>query len=260
MFRTLLGFAVALAIAGPAYPASFLVNSNGGTIAEVDTTTGNLSNAFDAGLVFFDIAIDDLGTGYGVTNTNVLYSIDLGAQSTSFIGNTGFLQAGLAFEFGGLFGSGGNNLYSIDSTTGVATIVGPGVGGNFNSSGDIAFAGGDLFYATSSNSCDGIGDCLWTIDANSGVGTIVGATGFDDLVGLVFIDGELFGTSASDNNIYLLDTITGAGTFVNSYDFGADFTFGAAVAPSSVAPIPVNPSLPLLISGILMLALPRRRN
>lgn len=249
-----------LMVGGPAYSASFLVNSSGGTIAEVDTATGNLSNSFDAGVVFFDIAIDDFGTGYGVSSTNGLYSIDLGAQTTSFIGNTGSLQAGLAFEFGGLFGSGGNNLYSINTSTGLATVVGSGVGGTFNSSGDLAFAGGDLFYATSSNSCGGLGDCLWTIDANTGVGTIVGATGINDLVGLVFVEGELFGMSAGDSNIYLLNTSTGAGTFVNSYDFGTDFTYGAAIAPSSVAPIPVSPSLPLLGAGILLLGLMRRLN
>lgn len=105
--------------------ASVLVGSSDGTIAELDTTAGNLSNAFDPGnSSWFDIAIGNFGTGYGINNGGQLYSININTQNVGFLGNTGATVNSLAFGAGGmLYGTCGGNLYSLNTGNGAATAV-----------------------------------------------------------------------------------------------------------------------------------------
>lgn len=238
----------------PVSAASVLVGSSDGTIAQLDTDTGTLSNAFDAGnYSWFDIAIDNSGTGYGINGGSELYSININTQSVAKIGNTGRTVNGLAFGDGGaLYGTGGGNLYSLNTGNGAASVVGSGVGGNFNSSGDIAFAGGTTFYGTSTSNCGNVGsglggDCLWSIDAVTGLGSAVGGTGVGSVYGLALTGGTLFGLSSA-NNAYSLDTSDGTATFLTAYNLSGS-TFGAGVPPSAVVPVPA--SLPLLLGGLL---------
>lgn len=257
MKQLLSGTAVLLAMAMPASAASVLVGSSDGTIAEVDTSNGAVSNSFDTGTQnWFDIAVDNDGNAFGVDLGSTTWSIDLGTQSATSLGATGAFINGLAFGAGNtLYGSGDNNLYTIDTVSGGATVVGTGVGGNFFSSGDIAFAGGS-FFGTSSNSCGGIGgDCLWSIDATSGVGTAIGDIGVSSVFGLALTGGTLFGLS-SDDNIYTINTSTGAGTLATGFTLSGA-TNGAAVPPSAVIPVPA--ALPLLATALFGLGWVGRR-
>lgn len=231
----------------PVSAASVLVGSSNGTIAELETTTGTLSNSFDPGnYSWFDIAVDNSGNAYGINGGTQLYSIDLVGQNVSFLGNLGATVNGLAFGAGGtLYGTGGGSLFTLNTGNGAATSVGA-VGGNFASSGDIAYAGGNTFYGTSSAACGGIGDCLWSIDATSGAGAAIGATGVRQVYGLALTGGTLFGLSSA-NNAYSINTATGAATHLTGYSLPGG-TYGAAVPPAAVVPVPA--SLPLLLGGL----------
>lgn len=254
-------FAAGLVLtAAAASAASVTVGTLAGEIATVDTTTGAVTNSFNPGVGgWFDVAINNGGTAYGVVSGSTLYSLDLGAQTASNIGSTGAFINGLAFgSGGGLFGTGGNGLYSIDTGTGSASLIGAGVGGSFLSSGDIAYAGGTTFYGTSASGCGGIGgDCLWSIDSATGLGTIIGSTGVNQIYGLGIVGGTLFGLSSA-NDVYSIDTTTGAAEFLTAYTV-AGSTGGAAVPPSTVAPIPVPASLPLLAAGLAGFGFTARR-
>ncbi|MEP0962400.1 MAG: VPLPA-CTERM sorting domain-containing protein [Roseobacter sp.] len=243
--------------------ATITVGTIAGTIATVDTTSGDIKTSFNPGVGgWFDIAINNAGTAIGIVRGSGVYSIDLGAQSATSLGSSGAFINSLAFGNGeSLFGTGNNGFYSVNTTTGAASLVGSGVGAGFRSSGDIAYGGGTTFYGTSSGNCGGIGgDCLWSIDSTTGAGSIIGSIGVNDVYGLGIVDGLLFGLSAS-NAAYSIDTTTGAGTFLTSYSV-AGVTGGAAVPPSAVTPIPVPASLPLLtvgLGGLVIVARRRRR-
>lgn len=236
--------------------STVLVGSSNGTIAEVDTSTGVVSNAFDAGnFNWFDIAVNNAGTAYVNDKGGTLYSVDLGLQSVTLVGGHGAFVNGLAFGGGNtLYGTGGGLLYTIDTSTGAASQVGSGVGSGFNSSGDIAFAGNNQLFGTSTGGCGGGTDCLYSIDAITGAGSLVGAIGVQNVYGLAVQGGVLFGLS-SDDNIYKINTTTGAGSLATGYNV-AGATNGAAVQPSTV---PVPASLPLLLGGLAGLVFLRRR-
>lgn len=256
MKKLVLAAAIAVPFALPATASSLLVGTLGSDIAEVDTTTGAVSNSFNTGVgSWFDIAVNNAGVAFGAVNGRELYEIDLTAQSASLIGTLGSFINSLAFGPGGtLYGTGGNSFYSIDTGTATETLIGA-VGGTFSSSGDLALAPGNKMFATSIGS--GNGDTLWEIDIATGAGTEIGATGVSELFGLGIQGGTLFGTSTS-NELYTIDTATGTATFVAAYA-GLGSTGGAAVPPSTVPPIPVPAALPLMVAGLGALGLAARR-
>jgi hypothetical protein len=260
MKQLFLAAAIAVPLALPASASSLLVGTLFGEIAEVDTTTGVVSNAFNPGVgSWFDIAVNNVGTAFGTVNIlgfDILYEIDVAAQTATSVGTMGAFINSLAFgPTNTLYGAGDGSFYSIDTTTATTTLIGN-VGGAFDSSGDLAFAGGSKMFATSVGSVAG-GDTLWEIDIATGAGTEIGSTGVAGLFGLGIIDGTLYGTSAA-NDLYTVDTSTGAASFVTSYAVTGD-TGGAAVPPSTVAPIPVPAALPLMLAGIGALGFAARR-
>ena len=123
--------------------------------------------------------------------------------------------------------SGAASLYTINSLTGAATLVGP-IG--FTTVGALAFSpSGTLYGSGTSTTVDG--PVLIMINTATGAGTLVGATGtsgnFQDIA--FRSDGTLFGYDGG--TIYRFNTTTGAATMVGSTGFG--FPDGNALAFSS---------------------------
>lgn len=127
-----------------------------------------------------------------------------------------------------------STLYSVQASDGAATAIGP-IG--FYQVGTLAFAPNGSLYGIGKNGANKW--VLLKIDLISGAGTAVGATGLDvPFEAITFrSDGILFGysrrTSAKANggSVYLIDTGSGAASFVGNTNRASDDC--AAVAFSS---------------------------
>lgn len=233
-----------------AYAATVIVSSDTGEIGRLDTTTGLISDVVATGEFWLDIATTTDGMLFGV-NGDGLYAIDLSAPDPiTEVGPNLFLN-GLAFDNNDtLFASFRDELYTIDTSTGAASLVGS-ISNGFYSSGDIAFGDDGMLYGTSTQGCaSSASDCLFAIDAQTAEGTYIGDIGYPFVYGLASSDGSLFGVTDADGLVEI-DTSTGQGTEITS-DFAMDgVTSGAAGvdAPQD----PETPLVPLPASGWMLL-------
>jgi hypothetical protein len=178
--------------------------------------------------VMSDIAFDPAGNLYGIDFSN-LYRIDKTTAVATWIGSTGITSNALVFDANGTLYTANTALYTLNVTTGAATLIGNG-GDAYDSSGDLAFVGGQLFLASLASG--GGSDELFRIDPATGHGTLVGAITYDVVYGLgTYDDADLYGTAGTD--VIAIDTTTGTGTLVLDYGGkGLTDAFGAAVAAS----------------------------
>lgn len=117
------------------------------------------------------------------------------------------------------------NLYTIDPSTGAATIVGP-IG--FGLTGMAVHPSGTLYGTESTNG--GAGARLITIDRTTGAGTVVGpleeadSTQHNTIAGLTFVGAVLIGWSENNDTPVQIDIATGLvtdlGGGTNSYGSG----------------------------------------
>lgn len=134
-----------------------------------------------------------------------------------------------AAEGGSLAGS----LYTLDSTTGAATLVGS--MGSYAITG-MAFRPSDgVLFGSTANGSPTNPKWLVTIDPTTGAVTPVGAfgvTGFNTMADIAFAaDDTLYGIASSQHRLYTINTSTGAATqvstqtpggFGNAFDFLGD--------------------------------------
>jgi len=107
-----------------------------------------------------------------------------------------------------------SSLYSIDSATGEATLIGP-IG--FGGVSGLDFAADGTLYGTGFDG--GSVHVLITIDTTTGAGTAVGPTGIIQASDISFrnADGQLFGYQRPGGSLlYEISTVTGAGTALGS--------------------------------------------
>ncbi len=241
--------AVALTISTGVHAAYITVSTSTGGIYDVDTTTG-AATFVASGVMLTDIARDASGNLWGVDFNN-LYAIDTDTNTFTNVGNLGaYGMNALTFNSGTLYGANftNNNTYSIDTTSGIATVLGS---GSYVSAGDLAFnSSGDLFLAadTASN------DTFASVNTSTWASTAIGQTGIDNAYGLAFVDGVMYGVSAA-NDIYTIDTSTGVATLISSITGISGDVYGA-----SVSAVPVPAAVWLFVSGALgLIGFSRRR-
>ncbi len=111
----------------------------------------------------------------------------------------------LGFSGNTLYGTGGNNFFSVNTSTGTGTLINSDTG--FDSSGDIAWDGSQ-FFAT------GTDGNLYSLALN-GTSQSIGNTGFNDFFGLAYENKTLYGYR-SDRSIYSISGMTGAATLVST--------------------------------------------
>ncbi|MFM6245448.1 MAG: Calx-beta domain-containing protein, partial [Dolichospermum sp.] len=184
---------------------TFVNSYTTGEIGRVNTLTGLFTPIPNDTLNpnFFDIAYDGSSL-WGITSGGVLYKINVTTGTRTSIGSAGAFINGLDFDnTGNLYGTGGNGFYTINKTTGAATLQAtlPGV----SSSGDIVW-NGTGFYETS---LSGTGDILYSV-STAGVVTSIGSTGFNNIYGLAYDGQNLLGYTANNQQIQI-NTTTGAG-------------------------------------------------
>ncbi|MGB0712348.1 MAG: hypothetical protein ACPGUC_02200 [Gammaproteobacteria bacterium] len=157
---------------------------------------------------------------FAVTDAGVLYEVESESGPVTTVGNTGVggLQALTLATDGTLYTTQGSNLYTLNKSTGAASLIGGFGGGVVGVEGIAINAGGTLYAAD--------GGTLYTIDTGTGTATFAGNTGigWDDLAfaqaditfsGGTISAGTLLGLDATVG-IYTIDTSTFVSTLVES--------------------------------------------
>jgi hypothetical protein len=260
-------FAMALVAVVPCFATTVYVSADNDNLYTIDPTTGATTLVGNMGAEMTDIALRNgamFGTDFPVSGPNSLYAINPTTGATTLIGSTSVYLNALQFGSDGtLYGAGGapgcgppphvtacNSLYTINTTTGAATLVGTGV---YNSSGDLESIGG--LYLSSATSTT---DQLFTVDAITGAGTLVGDIGFAQVYGLGYVPetGTLYGFNDVGNNVLSINTTTGAGTSIAQYSSSFEI-LGAAT--DATVPEPRTTGILTVGLGLLLGVVGRSR-
>jgi hypothetical protein len=185
-----------------------------------------------------DIALDEEGGMIGISFGSV-YAVDpetavctyLADLDTSSFNGLSWVE-GVGADPDGKSLVGVNqegDFCTIDPETGVSNCLGA-YGGGLGSSGDLVFVRGAGVFATATSLAYG-SDVLVSIDPADGSASVIGPTGFQDIWGLAYWGGQIFGFT--DGGEFLtIDPATGAGTLVTTK---ANQFWGAGV--TTVAPV-----------------------
>lgn len=193
-----------------------------GTLSSINPSTGVGTVIGNSGITMFDIALSAGGGLYGVDSVSRLYTINTTNATATLVGSTGVFINSLTFGPNGvLYGAGNNQVYTINTATGLATALSATIGLEI-SAGDMVFGpGGELYLTTAAGN-------LLTIDPVTGGILNSVATGNNSIFGLAFANGQLIGMSGS--NVFSINTTTGALTPIGSTGIQSA-VFGAASAP-----------------------------
>ena len=202
-------------------------NQDGGRLLTIDINTGagTLIGATGLGQVP-GLAINSNGIIYGMSDDPDadLYKIDAETGAAVFIGSTGsnFMPA-IAFDGNDiLYGLGLDpntfefQLFTIDTNTGVPTIVGPAPGDWRGMAFDPT--DGTIWASTA-------GQEIYVINPNTGTPKLVGLTGLNGGVPDIDFDdaGNLYGAvgggGSGNNNFISINKISGEGTIIGSIGF-----------------------------------------
>jgi hypothetical protein len=180
----------------------------------------------------------------GLDGVDVLTSIDMATGDTTEIGDTGLDPAtrGLAVAPDGtLYGANNGSLYTFDTGTGVATLVGS--FGCCDTVEAMAFDSSGGLWMVSNNPSS-----LFSVDPASGDATEVGDVNEGLLTGLAAsCDGSLLATDGDDDELIAIDPATADATTVG--DFGVDIGMGSLSYDASgelwmLARLPAPPGAP----------------
>jgi hypothetical protein len=210
----------------------YTFDRNTDRILQIDPTNANTLAIIDLGLASAVIGEGDLtfrsATQGFISSAQfpnaTYYSFTLGAPGSNTVLPAPvpkILLDGLAFEAGTLFGlqQGGAGFYTVNTTTGVPTLVGStGIAGITYSFGGLAFnsLNSTTYGALANNNLSN----LYTIDTGTGAATLVGLIGtFTNVAGLAEFDANpVQVTTPEPGSILLL--ITGLGAIVGRRTLG----------------------------------------
>jgi hypothetical protein len=232
-----------VAHAGP----TLWIDDVSGKLGKIDVETG-VAQIVGQGTVMSDIAFSPDGQLFGVA-FNSLYKIDATNAQSTFVGNLGTSLNSLVFAPNGTLYGANNSLYTINPSTGAASLVGNG-GDDYQSSGDLAFVGSNLYLT----SLLPVPDSLTQINQSTGAGTTVAPLGIGNVFGSATDDHvSLFGVTGT--NIYAIDASNGVNRFLSSYaGQGLGAAYGTSFFAEAIAPIPEPSSVALMGLGLAALA------
>jgi len=179
-------------------------------------------------------------------------TVDGAASITWSTGNNLSFNADRKFLHNGAINATGSGGLNVDATRHVTLGGGSSVqtnagdidlmaGGNIVVDGSVSATGGDITFQASGGAeaslfaFDNNTDQLLSIDPNTGAGTVIGAVGFTEVMGLAFDSNTstLYGVDAGSNQLITIDTATGAGTAVGALGVNFSDVVGAAYDPNS---------------------------
>jgi hypothetical protein len=174
--------------------------------------TQTISSASLAGVNFTAVASPPV---FYVIDDTKLAILDIGNRRVRIIGPTGNFLNDIAFDPSGhLFGISESQLFKVNLTSGATTLVGNSVGTGHTTS--LVFSeAGNLYTANTS---------LYTINAQTGVGTLVGNGGnaYTSSGDLEYIGGNFYLTSilnGTTDALFRLDPATGVGTSIGQIGY-----------------------------------------
>jgi hypothetical protein len=189
------------------------VESRLGLVDLSSATVSPLALGNMGGTVLTDIATFGNDT-FAVANPNNLYRIDPNTSTYTLLGNLvsianttitslGYTSSGVLYA-----AASGGEFYTVDTTTAKVNLVAKIPG--FAASGDLAFdAASGRFFATSQDRANGGSDSLYSIGL-SGDATLIGNVGFNQVWGLAFENGTLYGFTPREQ--IKINLTTGVGT------------------------------------------------
>jgi hypothetical protein len=169
-----------------------------GHLYEVDVPSAQLHDLGMSPASASDIALTPDGTLYS-TDSYVLYTSDRGNATTTAVGSILPLHMynGLGSEPDGTLQATADvaTVFSVDTMTAAATPLAP-LPGGYRASGDLTFAGDQLFV-TLTSSTEQSTDSLAIVDAASQSTSIVGDTGYTCIWGLATLGGTMYGLTCT---------------------------------------------------------------
>jgi hypothetical protein len=254
-----------LCLSGAAFADAIFGAGDNNVLYTINPATGATVSVGNLGTTMYDIA-EYGGKLYGINSAenSALYSINAGTAAVTDIGSTGQSFNAMTFGPTGILyaaGVGTTDLYTINLSTGAATkVAGETTQPAYNSAGDLQFIGNTLYMTeqTTGNSV------LYTINLTTGAQTKVGTTntGFDNVYGLAYSYGVLYGFTDNDGSseVIALNTTTGVGTAVAGYGGTTRTGFGFDGTTSESAPEPSTLGVMALgLAGLAGTAYRRRK-
>ncbi len=247
IYRLLLQILFALMLCtGPAHASPFLyIDDDQGNLGTVDVATGIVHVIGHMAQTMTDIALDPGGNLFGITFTD-LYSIDKSTGITTLIGSLGINDANAL-------------VFASDGALYAAGFVGTQLysinksTGHANAIGNIGAgfrSSGDMAFNGGNLYLAAIGDQLVKIDLTNPINSrAIGNMGFLNVYGLATgNDGVLYGNAGTQ--IFSINTATGAGTFILDYrGQGLTNTNGSTISDNTTLPPPRVAIVYLLLHG-----------
>jgi murein DD-endopeptidase MepM/ murein hydrolase activator NlpD len=180
-----------------------------------------------------DIAFSSHNILYGI-NFNNLVMIDPYTAQGKIIGNSiGYtnLNALVTSPNSLIYAASADDgkFVRIDANTGEGTLIGH-FGPGLTSSGDMAYDLSGKLFATVKKTGSAT-DWLASINPTNGTATLIGETGFQNVTGISFKDGVLYGVTL-DGQLIIMDPKTGIGSMVGTK---ANIAYGGMATTPTVA-------------------------
>jgi outer membrane protein assembly factor BamB len=184
-------------------PTFFVALETSNQLCYLEVFTGKLTNAITLDRAIDDIAKDSNGSIFAIEGGNI-YTINTTDGTTTLIGPTGesYLNT-LTFGDNDTLYSAHNDLFTINTSTGQATIVGT-IG--YQVFGDLVYFNGYLYTVSVDNK-------FIKINTETGTGTEIATLG-TQIFGLATDDGKIFGIK--DDNVFFIDVSTGGITQIST--------------------------------------------
>jgi hypothetical protein len=214
-----------------------------------DTVT--LTQTFIGDMGFADswgFAFSPTGILYGHNRaTASLYTIDTTTGAATLVGATGIAAEDLTFDAAGtsLYATAGGSLYSLNPLTGAAALVG-----------SLGFSLDGLTLSPSGTIYGVDGGSIYSVNVGVPSVTLVGSTSGADETFDFGPGGILYG-HGDDGFFYTIDTTTFLATVLGPTP-GIALVFGSAVRPD-VAAVPEPGTVGLIGAGLIALAMRLRR-